>query len=84
MASNEALDPGPSPRGTGTLSAAPLAQRQSIGLLSRRFWVRIPGGAPRVTAGGRVDDRMGGRMRDGTGVTEGIRTPDIQDHNLAL
>ena len=27
--------------------AAPLAQRQSNGLLIRRFWVRIPGGAPR-------------------------------------
>ena len=26
---------------------APLAQRQSNGLLIRRFWVRIPGGAPR-------------------------------------
>jgi hypothetical protein len=28
---------------------APLAQRQSNGLLIRRFWVRIPGGAPRKT-----------------------------------
>src|SRR4030081_2047987 len=39
-------------RGSGTCagsislsSRAPLAQRQSNGLLIRRFWVRIPGGA---------------------------------------
>src|SRR3954447_12822603 len=29
------------------LGDAPLAQRQSNGLLIRRFWVRNPGGAPR-------------------------------------
>src|SRR5882757_9848181 len=31
------------------LGDAPLAQRQSNGLLIRRFWVRNPGGAPRST-----------------------------------
>jgi hypothetical protein len=30
----------------GFVVHAPLAQRQSNGLLIRRFWVRIPGGAP--------------------------------------
>ena len=33
---------------------APLAQRQSNGLLIRRFWVQIPGGAPRGLGGGQV------------------------------
>ena len=33
------------------LAAAPLAQRQSNGLLIRRFWVRNPGGAPHREAG---------------------------------
>src|SRR3954447_9854422 len=32
-----------------SLGDAPLAQRQSNGLLIRRFWVRNPGGAPKIT-----------------------------------
>src|SRR5207302_10777677 len=46
---------------------APLAQRQSNGLLIRRFWVRIPGGA-RKTAG-RLGCGDGTRMSINTGYT---------------
>ena len=40
-------NPPPVPRASASvITDAPLAQRQSNGLLIRRFWVRIPGGAP--------------------------------------
>ena len=37
---------------------APLAQRQSNGLLIRRFWVRNPGGAPRMGRSETISDRQ--------------------------
>ncbi len=37
---------------------APLAQRQSNGLLIRRFWVRNPGGAPEVPSSEALSERI--------------------------
>ena len=65
------------PADAGRLATAPLAQRQSNGLLIRRFWVRIPGGAPRPPAAGdpaarRPCRRAGRRSDEWAGLDPGL------------
>ena len=62
---------------------APLAQRQSNGLLIRRFWVRNPGGAhrPQVDAGDVDLARSIPARRPSRGPSRRIRRNDIPDRN---
>jgi hypothetical protein len=53
-------------------SDAPLAQRQSNGLLIRRFWVRNPGGAP-GTSGTRASARVPSRCFSAEGTNPGVQ-----------
>ena len=63
---------------------APLAQRQSSGLLIHWFWVRIPGGAPRSVCSGPSDtpEHLSGSGQGSYGVLRPGNSPRGRSHGV--